>query len=103
MYLDFALPESSRNRLIKAANLIKKGFAKWEEMPKTTRNIATGVSFLVTGIALPKALFLLTLSSVFAGRHMYLSGEVKEAAEQIVVDKPCSEDCSCSDHDLGHP
>lgn len=93
--MNFDLPKESKNRLIQAANLIKKGFAKWEELPKKTRNIATGVSFVITGAVLPKLLFLLTIASTFAGRHMYLSGEVEEAANQIIVKDHCAPDCDC--------
>jgi hypothetical protein len=102
-YLKFALPESSKNSLIQMANLLKKGFEKWDSLPATTRNIAAGVSIMVSGIILPKALFLLSLSSYFTGRHMYLSGEVKEAAEEIIVETPTPQDPKSMDEDFGHP
>lgn len=100
--MKIVLPEDSKNRLVKAANLLKRGFAKWEELPKTTRNITAGVSFVVSGLLIPKAIFILLISSVYAGRHMYLSGEVEEAASEIIVEKDhCSGDCCQSD--FGHP
>ena len=104
LHLKFVLPEKSKNNLIKIANLVKKGFAKWEELPKKTRNIATGVSFVLSGAVLPKLLFLLTISSVFGCRHMYLSGDIEEAAEQVIIVDSRSPDCSCPDPtELGHP
>jgi len=84
--LKIALPEESKNRLIKVANVLKKGFEKWETYPKTTRNITAGISMVVAGVLVPKAVFLLLISSVCAGRHVYLNGEVEEAANEIIVD-----------------
>ena len=96
--MKFVLPNNSKNSLIKAANLVKEGFAKWEKMTKTKRNIISGVSFVMTGLFLPKAMLMLVVSSVYAGRHMYLNGEVERAAEEIVI----KTDCSCSEPEVGH-
>jgi hypothetical protein len=84
--LKIKLPKDSKNRIIKAANLLKNGFAKWETLPKTTRNIATGVSMVLSGVLIPKALFLLLVTSVCASRHMYLNGEVEKAASEIIIE-----------------
>jgi hypothetical protein len=92
--LKIKLPKDSQNRLIKAANLLKRGFAKWETLPKTTRNITTGVSMVISGVLIPKALFLLLITSVCTGRHMYLNGEVEKAANEIIIEP---------DEDFGHP
>lgn len=86
--MQFTLPEDSKNRLIQAANLIRKGYAKWETLPPKTRNITAGLSFLAVGIVLPKLLFVGAVSSVFAGKHLYLNGEVKEAASEIIDISP---------------
>jgi hypothetical protein len=83
--LKIALPKESKNRVIQAANLIKKGFAKWETYPKTTRNIVAGISMVASGILVPKGLFLLLISSVYASRHMYLSGEVEGAVDEVIT------------------
>jgi ribose/xylose/arabinose/galactoside ABC-type transport system permease subunit len=85
--LKFKWPEESQNRVVKIANLIKKGFARWEKLPKIKRNIAIGVSFAISSIILPKLLLTLIISSVCAGRHLYLTGEVEEAAKLIFTDK----------------
>ena len=89
--LEFTLPEDSKNRLIKAANLIKKGYAKWETLSPKARNITAGLSFLAVGVVLPKLLFVGAVSSVFAGKHLYLNGEVEQAASEIIID-----DCNCT-------
>ena len=102
MYLEFALPESSRNRLIQLANLVKKGFAKWETLPKTTRNITAGSAFLVTGIVLPKLIFMGAVSSFFLGKHLYLNGEIEEAAKEIITEDTAT-DKTDQDENLGHP
>lgn len=89
--LMFTLPEDSKNRLVQGANLIKKGYAKWETLSPKTRNITAGLSFLTVGIVLPKLLFIGAVSSVFAGKHLYLNGEVENAASEIIV----PDDCNC--------
>jgi len=83
--LKIALPKDSKNRVIQAANLLKKGFAKWEAYPKTTRNIVAGISMIASGILIPKGLFLILVSSVYASRHMYLNGEIEEAVDEVIV------------------
>lgn len=95
--MKFELPKESRNQLIRLAKLIKKGFAKWENLPKKSRNATAGIAFTVSGIIFPKILFVGVISSFFIGRHMYLDGEVEDAvSEIIVVEKDNSED-------FGHP
>lgn len=108
--MNFVLPEESRNRLIQTANLIKKGFAKWEKLPRKTRNIVAGAAFVGTGLIVPKIIFMGAISSVFLGRHLYLNGEVEGAANEIIVEKSaCGPDCGCDDTksvidaDFGHP
>ena len=91
--MEFDLPEESRNRIIQLANLIKKGYRKWDGLPPKTKNTATGISFVTGGIILPKLLFVGALACVFLGRHMYLNGEVEEAAREIIV-----EDQSLDEH-----
>jgi hypothetical protein len=88
--LEFTLPEDSKNRLIQGANLIKKGYAKWETLSPKTRNITAGLSFLAVGIVLPKLIFIGVVSSVFGGKHLYLTGEVEKAVDEIVIN-----DCDC--------
>jgi hypothetical protein len=89
--LKFELPEDSKNRLIKGANLIKKGFAKWETLPKKTRNMSAGLAFLATGLILPKLLFVGAASTFFLAKHMYLNGEVEDAAKEIIIVEPANE------------
>jgi hypothetical protein len=102
VYLKFELPEDSKNRLIKGANLLRKGFAKWETLPKKTRNISAGIAFLATGIVLPKLLFVGAASTFFLAKHLYLNGEVEDAAKEIIVIHP---DCDSEviNTDFGHP
>lgn len=64
---------------------MKTGFKKWEGLSKKTRNIASGASFVITGVLLAKPLFLLILASLFVSRHMYLSGELNEAADEVII------------------
>ncbi len=90
--MEFTLPEDSKNRIVQAANLIKKGYAKWEKLSPKTRNITAGISFLVVGIVLPKLIFVGAVSSVFAGKHLYLNGEVEKAADEIIVDTDDSQE-----------
>lgn len=98
--MNFKLPDESRNHVVKAVKLIRKGFKKWEAMPKTTRNIAAGISFLATGVVLPKVLFMGVMSSFFLGKHLYLNGEVEAAAKEIIVEKDsCGPDCGCKVND----
>jgi hypothetical protein len=94
-------PETSKNRLIQIANLIKKGFAKWEKLPKKTRNIAAGASLVTSGILVPKFIFLLCISAFFGGRHLYLNGELEEAANEVTItgDRVNIEEAQ----DFGHP
>ena len=92
--MKIALPKDSENRLIKAANLLKRGFAKWETLPAATRNITAGVSMIISGVLVPKALSLLLISSVYASRHVYLSGEVEDAVNEVIVDT--------AEEDFGH-
>ena len=100
--MKFELPEDSKNRLIKGANLIKKGFAKWETLPKKTRNMSAGIAFLATGLILPKLLFVGAASTFFLAKHMYLNGEVEDAAKEIVViDSNCESEVINTD--FGHP
>ena len=82
--MQFVLPEESKNRLIRTANLIKKGVEKWEQMPKKTRNIVAGVSFIASGLLLPKLLFVGVGAAAFSCKHMYLNGEIEEAANEVV-------------------
>ncbi len=82
--MEFALPEESRNRLIQLANLMKKGYHKWEGMSPKIRNTTTGIVFVTGGVVLPKLLFVAAMASFFVGRHMYLNGEVEDAAREIV-------------------
>ena len=91
--MQYVLPEASKNRLIKAAKLIKKGVKKWEQMPKKTRNIVAGVSFAASGLLLPKLLFVGTVSAAFACKHVYLNGEIEEAAQEVMevnIPEPCT-------------
>jgi len=91
--LQFVIPEESKNRIIKTANLIKKGVARWEQMPKKTRNIVAGVSFVASGLILPKLLLVGVVGAAFGCKHMYLNGEIEEAASEVVVETqpgPCT-------------
>jgi hypothetical protein len=91
--LPFELPEESKNRIIRTANLIKKGVEKFEQMPKKTRNIVAGVSFVVSGLLLPKLLFIGVGAAAFGCKHMYLNGEIEEAANEVVAEMhpgPCT-------------
>lgn len=105
--LKIEIPENSKNRVIKSANLLKRAFAKWETLPRQTRNLSAGIACLVSGLMVPKAIFLLLIASVCAGRHVYLNGEIEEAVKEIVVhDKDhCSPESSCADtrDDIFHP
>ncbi len=84
--MNFELPEESRNNILKAANLIKKGYGKWSKLSPKTRNISAGAAFLFGGLLLPKLVFVGAVSSAFLGKHLYLNGEVEEAAREIIVE-----------------
>jgi len=91
--LPFVLPEESKNRLIRTANLIKKGVQKWEQMPPKTRTVVAGLSFVASGLLLPKLLFVGVGAAAFGCKHMYLNGEIEEAANEVVVEikpEPCT-------------
>lgn len=70
--------EDVNKYLKQAEGLMEKGFAKWETLEKQPRNILSGVAIVIGCLALPKALFVLATSSLFAGRHMYLREEIKD-------------------------
>jgi len=74
---------------------IQQGFARWETLPRKPRNIVAGAACLVGCLAMPKLFFIATASSVFAGRHLYLSEE-NEVQEDP---KPDSD----PDSEFGHP
>lgn len=82
--MEYVLPETTKNRLLKAVNLLKKGYTKWDQMPRKTRNTIAGVSFVASGIILPKLLFVGSIAAIFAGKHVYLNGEVEEAVAEVV-------------------
>lgn len=82
--MEYVLPENTKNRLLKAVNLLKKGYTKWDQMPRKTRNAVAGLSFVASGIILPKLLFVGSIAAIFAGKHVYLNGEVEEAVTEVV-------------------